>query len=566
MPPSNDSTAVPVEIDRSGRYREVQRKTLVRLLLIYWLPLILITGYFAFQFNAVQIQTNRLRMQSIAENQAQMLNLFLRERVNKLVNLIDDPRFIIPPEREDMKTYFLDLQKNSSAYIDISFFDPSGVQTTYVGPFLSLQGHDYSGEEWYQSLKESHANFIITDDYLGFRQKPHFTIAVSRTFNTQFYVLRATLDPIEIYRHISTGFDSEAIHLSIVNAKGFNQIVSPQKGVLLEASSIIPPRNPATGIAWTTIKGKEIAYAYSWLQEMDWAIIVQWEDQKGFLMFIRTNLTTIFLIALFHLIVFIVIQIRAKKLVNIQWEQDQTQLQLQHAAKLVSVGELAAGIAHEINNPLAIVCSESGLMKDLLDPQFGEKPSEEEMTYHLDNIREAAFRCRDITRNLLDFVRTSDTKFAFYDLHAIIDEVVERWVSRKMALANIEIRKKYFEKMPPIRTDKNRLQQVLLNIITNAKDAVTDRGWITIQTNFQDDQVIISIADSGRGMSPDEMEKIFLPFYTTKEVGKGTGLGLPVSYGIIKNLGGKITVESKRGKGSKFTIVLPQPLIDTKMN
>ena len=128
---------------------------------------------------------------------------------------------------------------------------------------------------------------------------------------------------------------------------------------------------------------------------------------------------------------------------------------------------------------------------------------------------------------------------------------------RELAVSNITIKKKYCQQTPEIITDANQFKQVLLNIINNAKDAIKPPGKITIATNIEDKLISISITDTGKGISKEEMGRIFLPFYTTKEVGKGTGLGLSVSYGIIKNLGGKIEVESIPGKGSTFKIILP---------
>ena len=233
--------------------------------------------------------------------------------------------------------------------------------------------------------------------------------------------------------------------------------------------------------------------------------------------------------------------------------------QLEHAAKLASVGELASGIAHEINNPLAVISEEAGLMKDFLDPQFGPSPTATELTEHLDSIQQAVFRCRDITRKLLRFVRKSEVDLKPHDIHAIVDAVVDGLLGPEMLVSNVKIVRKYNREIPAVLTDANQLQQVILNIINNAVDAVGQKepGTIAITTSLSDRQVRVSIADTGHGMNPRQLEQIFMPFFTTKEVGKGTGLGLSVSYGIMKSLGGGIEVESEVGKGSVFTLVLP---------
>ena len=222
------------------------------------------------------------------------------------------------------------------------------------------------------------------------------------------------------------------------------------------------------------------------------------------------------------------------------------------------MGELAAGIAHEINNPLAVINEEAGLIKDLMNPEFGERLSDEELFGHLATIHDSVFRCRDITRKLLGFVRRTDIDLKSHDIHSLVNSIVDGLLGQELAVSNVEIIKNYDPALPEILTDGNQLLQVLLNIINNAVDALANKpGKLVIETSHDNSQVKIAITDTGCGITPENLEKIFMPFHTTKEVGKGTGLGLSVSYGIIKSLGGKIEVESTVGQGSTFIILLP---------
>ena len=150
-------------------YRELKRRNIIRLVLTYSLPLILLSIYFYFQYDTIISESKRLHLKAIAENQANTLNLFLTERVVNLANLIDDPRFEIPPSSEAMQDYLRELKKSSETFVDIGFFDSSGVQTAYAGPYPSLEKRNYSTETWYINLKQSPDYFIITDIYLGFR-------------------------------------------------------------------------------------------------------------------------------------------------------------------------------------------------------------------------------------------------------------------------------------------------------------------------------------------------------------------------------------------------------------
>ena len=539
-------------------YRALRRKTTLHLSLIYLTPVIVLAAYFILQYDAVVSESERLHLKAIAESQANTLELFLSERRVNLSNLIDDPTFPLPPTSGDLKRELEKLHKISDAFIDIGYFDSLGVQAAYFGPYPSLEKRSYRAEEWYSTLRKQQSSFIITDIYLGFRQRPHFTIAVSRVTHEGLVVLRATLDPEKIYEYISSLEGVQEVVTSIINRQGNYQLVAAGIGQPLETSSFIPPRTPRQGAIRARIEGLSLTYGYSWLRTVEWSLVVQQSpsQDQGFFSGLRLRVIGVATAVVF--IGFIVIVNRARKRVELQRDSDISRAQLSHAAKLASVGELAAGIAHEINNPLAVINEEAGLMKDLMDPALGNPVKPEELKHYLDSIQESVFRCRDITRKLLRFVRRTDIYLKQHDIHRLIDEVVDGLLGHEMTVSNIEVTRDYSDDVPELITDGNQLEQVLLNILNNAVDAMADRpGRISIVTKRVDNKVLISLSDTGRGMSQQQLENIFVPFYTTKEVGKGTGLGLSVSYGIIESLGGKIEVESSLGQGSTFTIVLP---------
>ena len=539
-------------------YKEYKRRQVLRLLFSYVAPLLILVFYFALEYSSLISESRRLHLTAIAENQANTLNLFLTERVVNLRNLVNDPRFLADHSPEAMEGFLSDLVKSSETFVDVGFFSAQGIQSSYAGPHRSLQNRDYGSESWFQKLGRTDQDFIITDIYLGFRQRPHFTIAVKGQSGTQPPILRATLDPERIYDYIRTLEGANEVSISIVNKEGYYQLVTPHMGTLLESSAIVPPAEPRLGAQAVRIGDTQAFYAYSWLKLADWALIVQPHspDAAGFL---AGPIRALLLVSvpLLVLIVFVIFA-RANKLVALQKSSDRAQAQLAQASKLASVGELAAGIAHEINNPLAVINEEAGLVKDLMDPQFGEPTPREELLPHLDNIEESVLRCRKITHKLLGFVRKSNVELLLHDLTAVTDEVLDGLMGPELAVSNIQIVRDYAGDLPLVRTDSNQLQQVILNLLNNAVDALEGRaGTITIGVRKVQTDVQIRVSDTGKGMSPEQLGKIFMPFYTTKEVGKGTGLGLSVSYGIIKDLGGSIEVESALGEGSTFTILLP---------
>ena len=227
------------------------------------------------------------------------------------------------------------------------------------------------------------------------------------------------------------------------------------------------------------------------------------------------------------------------------------------AAKLASVGELAAGIAHEINNPLAIIAEEVGVLRDSLDPELADDDEPLDLAEHLSIIHEAVFRCRDITRKLLTFVRQAAVKLEVHHVHDILNDVLDGMLGNELSISNIEVVREFDERVQRVLTDRNQMVQVFVNLFKNAMDAMPQGGTLKVTTTHRDGGMTISVADTGYGMTPEQMEKVFLPFFTTKEPGKGTGLGLSVSCTIIGNFGGRCYVESESGKGSTFTIELP---------
>ncbi len=539
-------------------YRESRRRHVYRLLLTYILPIVLLTLYFLYQYRTIVQQGGRLHLQAIAENQANTLDLFLSERLVNLSNVINDPRFELPPGNESMDSYLAKLRLNSETFVDLGFFNADGIQTAYAGPFQSLEQRNYSSESWWRALQQPRTNFIITNIYLGFRQQPHFTIATKRDFNGRNGVLRATLEPRKIYEYMTSLKGAGEVFTSIINDEGLYQVVTPEIGTPLSQSHFIPPRDVELGVGDVPMRGESVPCGYAWLKNAEWAVIVL-PQNANFAGFSGHFLFTFFSVsALAALLILIIIFNRATKLVELQREADRTRAQLAHAAKLASVGELAAGIAHEINNPLAVINEQAGLVKDLMDPSFGTPTAPEELTGHLDSIQSAVFRCRDITRKLLGFVRQTDLDLKYQNANDLIDDVVDGLLGREIVVSNIEVVKDYDPTLTPLLTDANQLEQVILNIINNGVDALEGQpGRISIATWKEDNHIKIAIRDTGKGMTEDQLENIFVPFYTTKDVGKGTGLGLSVSYGIIKSLGGTIEVESRPGKGTTFTITLP---------
>lgn len=229
--------------------------------------------------------------------------------------------------------------------------------------------------------------------------------------------------------------------------------------------------------------------------------------------------------------------------------------QMAQADKLASIGELSAGVAHEINNPMGIIL---GYTQLLMRHEDGDSQRRED----LKTIEKHVLHCKSIVEDLLNFARTSSPKKALCDIHQIIDDVVH-FIQQHVNPGGIDIQKSYDRDLGPLLVDEKKIKQVLINLIMNAKHAIGRQGTIIIRTGRTqcNGKALISVQDTGSGIEKKNLSRIFDPFFTTKPTGQGTGLGLSVSYGIVKNHGGEIKVESRRGQGSTFSVVLPVPKV-----
>jgi signal transduction histidine kinase len=230
-----------------------------------------------------------------------------------------------------------------------------------------------------------------------------------------------------------------------------------------------------------------------------------------------------------------------------------SQEQLIQSEKLSSLGQLAASIAHEVNNPLSGILMYTQLLSKKISS--GEVTKEGTLDY-LAKMEAELVRSAGLVRNLLDFARQSAPALVETDLNDIVDRVLEL-AAHSARLNKVEVVKELDPSLPKLTADPNQLQQVCTNLVVNAIQAMPQGGRLTLRTSLSQDKLKLEVRDTGSGISPENMRKLFTPFFSTKKEVKGVGLGLAVSYGIIQRHRGKIEVQSKEGKGTTFTVYLP---------
>lgn len=549
------------QLDTNTYFRKLKYWLRVGVLIAFVIPFAALSVYFHFQFTFTMKESAKLNLVAISESQKNTVDLFLQERVLDIFSQFQSEEFSFKPSLQTMGNYLGNLRRSSDAFIDVGFIDEAGAQIGYAGPFPYLQGKNYADEEWFRAAMQKDQNHYISDIYLGFRNKPHFTIAVKQVVDGRVYVMRSTLDPDKFYMFIRTMSQEKGIESALVNQQGIYQLVDPMHGKTLGLSDFQPEKNTGSGVHEVEIKGDPVLVAFAWLKEVPWALIVREPLNISHGKMYRARqiiiVSTVLIFIIIALAVWFSTGVLIKNAQETAENREQLQLQLLHASKLASVGELATGVAHEINNPLSIVIATSGVIRDMLNPEFELDASPENIIKELDTIDAAVFRARTITRQLLDFGRKNPALPVSCNLNRLIDDVLDGFKQRSLKVENIEIKKQYDSELPDIMAVPDQLRQIFLNLINNAGDAIDGPGLITITTASDNNQVQVTVTDTGRGMTSEQTKKIFDAFYTTKEIGKGTGLGLSVSLSLVKSMGGSIDVQSIPGSGSSFTVSLP---------
>lgn len=490
------------------------------------------------------------------------LNLFLKERKTILSAIARSHSF----DYYNNKQHLLELFNNiniqiGGGLIDIGLIDSHGIQFAYAGPY-NLEGMNYSEQPWFKKVMKD--GLHISDFFMGHRNLPHFVTAVKFTNGKTSSILKATMDSnmfTKIIRHAMAGKTGDAF---IINSGGVYQSPSRFNSEKMLDNSGIDFKNFGYGKI-TIINGekgfeKNRIYAGKWIKNRQWLLIVSQDISEAAAFFPAKKYKEI-IIFLMAFILLCTALFETYKLEKFNEELEEINNQLLHADKLTTIGRLASGIAHEINNPLGVILSKAGWMKDILeileeDESMDFEDYQDDFFENLQKIEKQVMRVDKTIENMLNFARKSKFSHERININNVLDQTME-FLDYKARKNHVEIIHDYDESIPPIKSDQSQLQQVFVNIVNNAIDAIEEKGSVHIKTEKNDKHIIVRIIDTGGGIPREMINKIFTPFFTTKEKGKGTGLGLTIAYKIIDNLKGNISVKSEKHKGTTFTIDLP---------
>ena len=512
---------------------------------------------FAETFHA-KVQSN---LSTLAENKKQGIDLFLREQIAQLRTIAQSHSIEALSSPEMLESILNTMQMSSKTFIDLGLINEEGVHVSYSGPY-NLSQANYRNEKWFNEVMVR--KVYVSDVFKGFRGFPHMIIAVTKQERGKVWILRATIDSDifdSLVRWLQVGDLGDAY---LVNRDGELQ-TRPRFGnkiMDIYASFLKAPFSGAR-VSEYEMPNKKMFVGAIWLEQKDWLLVIE-EDMHGELRpLFKTQAATWGVMG--GGVAFIIIgTLLITRMIVAQQERSNLQQarlneELIQSSKMAALGKLAAGVAHEVNNPLAVIREKAGWMRDLLEEEDVQaSPNFKEFEDAVGKIEQHVERAGNVVHRMLGFARRMEPVCNDIFVNDVIRQTVT-FLDNEIRFRNIELVWNLAPDLPTIQSDASQIQQVLLNLLNNAIDAIGRNGHIIMTTGVDADprMVRICIRDDGPGMDKDVQGRIFDPFFTTKKVGEGTGLGLSISYSIINKLGGSIRFESEVGKGTEFTILLP---------
>ncbi|MBI4767659.1 MAG: two-component sensor histidine kinase [Deltaproteobacteria bacterium] len=552
-------------------YSKLYRNFILLIFLTSLLPHLLVGWgiyHYSSNFSITRLQNS---FQGQVEDHRKIIELFLRERTSDLEMVVETHPLNQLRNHENLNRVFDALNRNGHFFIDLGVISEQGKHLSYVGPY-QLMDKDYSQTFWFKEVMEK--GVFISDMFMGYRHSPHFILAFLHPEKSHRWILRATIDT-EYFRslveNVRIGKTGEAF---LLNQSGIFQ-TSPHGKDRIMGKTPLPmvkfQKGSGVDIIGGDRKSPELNFprqiiAYTWLKEPRWLLVIKQDYSEAFKEVNRANWATLVFLFLSSLgLIFLTVSITYIIIKMIRKRDEKNRLlndQLIQASKLASMGEISAKVAHELNSPLGGILIYANLLLE-------ETPAEDPKQKDLKEIIDQTIRCKEIVKDLLEFSRKSAHQRVSCSINQSIRQTVDLLSKQSLIQSpmflgpivqpSVQVVSEIDPDLPLISADPNRLNQILVNLIINAVDAMEGKGTLTLRTYQRpsEKKAVLEVSDTGGGIPPENIPKIFEPFFTTKEVGKGTGLGLSTVYGIVQEHGGTIEVRSEVGKGTTFILEFP---------
>ncbi len=530
------------------------------LLIVSLLPIFLM-GFGAWVVFGRLLEQKASELQRVVVlSHAREIESYLEEHLHLLQFIASSYPLSQLSDQAQLNILFISQQSNpDGGFIDLGVIGAEGSHLAYVGPY-DLLDKNYANTEWFRIVRKQ--AFYISDVFLGYRNEPHCIIAVKIDVDQTFWILRGTINSKHFDSIVSRGDYGKSGDAFIINGEGIYQ-TTPKVGAMLEKAPL-PMIEPHDGVLDRRLKlgGKEKILATTWLNENRWmlAVLQDAEEIRAPVTRAITRGASVALVGIVLAVVTIMIATGylTSRIDKANKQREEIFTAFLRSAKLASIGELATGLAHEINNPLAILSAEQTNISDLTADLKINDEEREELTKAVDRCQRQIKRCAGITAKMLQFGRKREASREAVDVSPRLQEVIAM-MQRQAEVRNIGITLSINHHLPQVMIDGVEFEQIMVNLINNSFHALPRGGQIHITAGVQNGKLQVEVRDNGSGISPDHLEHIFEPFFTTKPPGEGTGLGLSICYGIIRSWGGDIEAESESGKGTTMRIRLPIP-------
>lgn len=547
----------------------IKRNFFAAMLLAPFIPVVLAlgTGGYLFWNHAQQGVLDRLTL--LSTHYAYALDSYMDDCLADL-SLVEG-QLSPHPDSSVLREILDRLTAKHKEVVDVALVDAEGVVQAYAGPSVYKGTHVVPGRWLDEALERGSSISGVMAGQLGL---PHYVMAKRFSHFDKTFILRVSVDP-EVFTRMLMSVREEGIDVFLINRKG--EVIAGSGGQVLtrERELVDPVFLDRIGTAfWDPLSNA--AYSSRVMRNAGWILAARKYSPS---VYHAADSTFLFLgLSVFcgGIIVFLsslyLTGYVEKMLQQRDDEREQLREQLYRAGRLAELGEMAAGFAHEINNPLQIMKSDQAYIEMLLqdfkkraadDPEFlGDV---DEITASINQIKLQIDRCARITHSILTFGRAGNTEVQNIDLAKFIPEVLTM-IQKKIQLSNIALKVNIPATRLIVHVDPGRLQQVILNLLNNAIYATSEvsdgrAAEIVIACSPEgSDKVRIAITDNGAGISEDQKKLIFTPFFTTKPAGSGTGLGLSVCHGIVNSMMGVLDFTSVKGQGSTFFLLLPRIL------
>ncbi len=558
---NTQETALPPELagTQFPKYRRLRRNVILITALVAITPLVVLTIINYLQDREAYRVESHYGVAQILSNTKRTLESVVEERRSALALVISERSYHELNSDSSLAFTLRNLKNSFGGFIDLGLIDSKGNQSFYTGPY-DLKNRSYEDQEWFHEvvLRGSH----VSDVFMGHRNFPHFVIANKHEHELgDFYIIRATLDMELLNQQVYSLSLDRNTDAFIINKDSILQTASIFFGPALRKAPIEIPTlfGDRELVEEHRDYGDWVVSGYSQIKGSPFTLVVIKRLEGYFSHWLSHRAQILWFLALSTTLILLVIAYSAnhmtKRLRKADLRRAKEFHNIEYTNKMATIGRMAASVAHEINNPMAIINEKAGLIQDLVG--FSEEfPQKQKMLGLVDSIVSSVERCSKVTHRLLGFAKRMEIRRESINIRELLDEVVgfQRTEARHR---NVEIIYNFPDNLPNISSDRGHLQQVFLNLVNNAFAAIDSEGKVEISVTSPDhSSIAVAIKDNGAGIPQEDLQHIFEPFFSTKRE-FGTGLGLSITRDIVARLGGKIDVASEVGKGTCFTITLP---------